>query len=358
MTQEKIDINKFVPHDVFFDFRAGLDDVIIIQKINEKLYENLRIAGIIFNGSESLKIADIACGYAEPVIKYLEKIDFSNGFIYRGIDLEEKYSGENGIAYKNLFAAKESGKVLFKDIFVRQADFNSHAKLNNFLFKNNETVEGNTFNIAYFLHAGYFVKSDENLNKILYELAYEILRVDGVVILDHNSAEDGSAGYFMLKYIDKDKRAFADPASSIASSCKKQNIPCYTLEYSGRLHFSSNFKEYAEIFKNPSRYNELLGLHEDLKDYNKLSFLTCRGDEVLEDKSDKGLEAFVDEVINTVVKFENKWYLPVFSKLQMILNPKSTEEWRSRIEDVIKKTEIQIPEAMIQGEEEYKNKLL
>ena len=89
---------------------------------------------------------------------------------------------------------------------------------------------------------------------------------------------------------------------------------------------------------------------------NKLLFLIRREpDEFSADKSDTGLESYIDELMNTVIKFEDKWYLPVFSKIQVILNPKSTKEWRNKVEDVIRKTKSQIPQAIIKGEEEYKN---
>ena len=373
MAKKNIDTRIFILHDVFPDFQAGLDEIIISRKIFKKLQENLKNAGIIFNGSEPLKIADIACGPADSIVKYLEKIDFSPGFNFRAIDYNEEYSGENGIAYRNLLSAKKSGKVPFKDIFVTQGDFNSNLKLNNLLFRNNENVQLNTFNIAFFLHAAYYVKLDEtgthmnNLDRILHDLACEVLRVDGVGIMNHTAVADYSTGYFIKKYgvkgasepESKDyEMNIADPAISIASSCEEQNIPCYTLEYSSKLYFSSKFKEYAEIFKNPSRYNELLEFPEALKDYNKLSLLASRApDEMAADKSETGLEAFIDELMNTVIEFDNKWCLPVFGKIQVILNPKSTQEWRSKIEDVIKKTESQIPEATIEGEEEYKNQV-
>lgn len=368
--------NQYVYDDTYPSFKKWTDEKEISAQLNQAFSKNLQKMGLIFVGKKPVKIADIASGPADTIIKYFQNISFAPGFDIRATDYNQAYAGSlfrEGQATHNLLAAKKSQAIPLVNFSVKRGDaFRGH--LNQLLMQKGEKNKPNTFQIAVFSHGIYHAESDqygtvlEKTDRVLNDIAANVLDPAGIGILYHVSFTDQSVQYFRYTYgrkghmqskSDTGAVESMNPALSIFESCKKQNIPYYALDFKTRLFFSPKVKSYARIFKNPAQFEGLRSNLEAWEDYQKLSFLAQRAsDEMAADKTKTGLDHFIDEALNALKQDDQgRWYMILTEKMQIILNPRASKAFKDQVKQALEHTKHQLPSIQEKGLEAFEQRI-
>ena len=367
--------NQYIYDDTYPSFKKWTDEKEITAQLNQVFCQNLQKQGIVFVGNYPIKIADIASGPADTIIKYFQNIPFTPGFDIRATDYNETYAGtafHRGQAYKNLWAAKKSQEIPLVNFSVKRGDaFRGH--LNDLLAQQGETIKTNTFQVVNLSHGIYHAESDkhgtavEKTDRILNDIARHLLDVRGICIMYHVSFFHQDIQYFRYKYgrkshmqskSDTGAVEIADHTLSILKSCKKQKIPYYAMDFQTKLFFSKNIKSYAQLFKNPSQFEKLRSKPDAWEDYQKLSFIVQRAsNEMAFDKTDSGLSAYINEVLSAL-KGDNRgrWYLVLNEKMQIILNPEASVAFKHHVQQALNHTKQQLPTIQQQGSQKFEQR--
>ena len=64
--------NRYIYDDTYPSFKKWTDEKEITAQLNQVFCQNLKKQGIIFVGNKPIKLADIASGPADTIIKYLK----------------------------------------------------------------------------------------------------------------------------------------------------------------------------------------------------------------------------------------------------------------------------------------------
>jgi hypothetical protein len=368
--------NKYVYDDTYPSFKKWTDEKEISAQLNQAFSKNLQKLGLVFVGKKPIKIADIASGPADTIIKYFQNISFVPGFDIRATDSNPAYAGSffaKGQAYHNLLAAKKHQSIPLVNFSVKRGDaFRGH--LDQLLMQKGEKNKANTFQIAVFSHGIYHAQSDqygttqEKTDRILNDIARNVLDPAGVGIMYHVSFSDQSVQYFRYNYgrkgymkskSDTGAVESCNPALSIFESAKKQRIPYYALDFTTRLFFSKKIKSYAPIFKDPTQFAALRSNPEAWEDYQKLSFLAQRAsDEMAADKTKTGLNHFIDEALSALKQDDQgRWYMILTEKMQIILNPKASSAFKAQVRRALSDTKHQLPIIQKKGLEAFEKRL-
>jgi hypothetical protein len=323
-------------------FKRDVDEKICAAMVSESVARRLREEGLVFNTNGSIPVADIGCGPADSIQMYLEGIEHEAGFNLHVTDYSQDYTGPNGIAHRNLTAAKSGGKLKINDFLVTNGDaFNG--KLNATL-----GTMPNYFPAVFMSHVFYHAKPD-NIGMMLSDVSHNLLTAEGVGILFHLENKPDSFQYFRSKYGSKsisegksDTPAVeaGNPPGTIETACQEAGIPCYTARYNNNYYFAPMDDKHWEMFTQPGKYHTIIE-QAALDNLRKLYFIPQRAaNEFAADSGTNGLAAFVDEVRAVIAPKQTKFeieggFMALAETVQLIGSARASRETQDKLARVM-----------------------
>lgn len=334
--------------------------------LSQTLLNKLKDAGYICNDDKPVIIADICCGAGDTIITFLENVNTQGGFEIRGVDANPEYTGyhgtemvgpaiynqlssdKRGIADINYSKAKESQIIPLKNYQVRHADV-LKADLSNVL-RTQAEIDNNEapFRLVYFSHCVYyFIGIDDNIREhfvnLIDKICSELLAEDGIIILLHGSFQPNSFASMESKFsFNKLKDVIPTPEEYnelspdciIKNACNKLGLSCFEIPHTSPVNFSKYLPEYADVMKDPSRYDELLSNEEAYQDFYRMLFAAHRSPEDLyQDKSSSGLANLVDKTVS-IVKADGS--ILSHANMQVVPSRKASNEFKQKLEAIVK----------------------
>ncbi len=329
---------EYLYDEVYPSFKSGTDEKEKTALLNGVFLKSLARQGLVLKGPDCLKVADIGCGPGDTVIKYLKGLNFDPGYSIRGTDFLPHYAGSNGLAAETLLEAQTSGALNLRDFSVKQGNAFS-GKLVELLSTVNDPSPTRSFALSFLSHLMYHAEGPEAVNTVLLDISKNVLEREGVGVLYHvaNRSKTGFQ-YFRAKFgsragntklSDTPAVNIQEPPQQIAASCQKNGIPCFELQFTTKLRFEPMPDTAWAEFADPGCYSKLeksdKGKLENLK---RLYFIVQRAPrEFAEDRSPRGLLAFLEEVREVITKNAGVIYLE--ESLQALLpsdSPRSVQE--------------------------------
>lgn len=350
---ESILKGEYVYDEVYPAFKAGTDEKEKTARLNQLLFQNLAKQGIVLFGKDSVKVADIGCGPADTVIKYLRGVEFEPGYDIRATDYLEDYAGPGGKAAENLRSAQSSGTVKIRQFSVKQGNAFT-GKLVELLSTPEDPEPAHTFALSFLSHIMYHAHAPADIDTVLKDVACNVLEPESVGVLYHVAHRSkGTFQYFRdrfgsrfdnTKLTDTPTMNIHDPPTAIQESCKKNRIPCDALNFSTKLFFNPISEMIWNAFKHPDRYQTLSKSHPNaFEDLKRLYFIVQRSPlEFAADSSSTGLEAFLEEAREAIQV--NDGHILLEETLQIVTPPNTSSRFLDKIHSALSDTQQQIPE--------------
>jgi hypothetical protein len=303
-----IALDRYVYEDVYPAFKAATDEKEITAAINRAFLNFLAQRNQVVAGDAPLAVADIGSGPCDTLVKYLAQVPFAPGFEVRATDFLPAYAdAQRGEALKVL-AAAQAARTLKLAGFSANAGNAFGGKLLDLL---SDPRDGRKLHCAFRLvfasHLMYHAEGTADVQRMLADVADNLLAADGVCVMYHLAAAPGTFQDFRARFGSEAGRArtsntgavtIDDPPGQIAAACAALGLPLYQADFTTRLRFGDLSDEKWRSFKDPHSYDLLAGsdtaAYEDLK---RLYFVVQRAPlEFAADASASGLSAFMDEI--------------------------------------------------------------
>lgn len=350
--------DKVLYEEIYPSFKKNTTSNDCVIPVVKDFISMIKDSKALFSEDKCLKVGDIGCGRGEMSVKYLTDSNYGPGFDIRATDYNEAFAGNNkdkeGIAYENLSGYKKSNVINLKDFNVKQGDAFC-GNLIPLLSKNNEELPKNSFDILFLSHAIYHSYTDDKLTHLertdntIKHMANDLLSTNGICFMIHTDLEQNGITYYRAKYGEKCPKPFDntvtksnfDASNSITNACSKNKIPCYEIKINGNLYYNKDIKSYAHQLQDAVKYKSQICENENsFDDYCNLSFMTLRcTDDMISDKSEFGMAAYVNEVIDNLKKNKKgNYYLVLNVTVHVILNPNCSDNFKRIIEESVEKT--------------------
>ena len=302
-----ITIDTYNYEEIYPAFKATTDEKETTARINCEFLNQLASAGVVLTGTQPINVADIGSGPCDTLVKYLTGVKFAPGFIVRATDYNVAYADERrGEAIGVLAAAKASGAVKIVDSSVRAGD-SFAGRLLDLLAAPGAAPSRAAFQIAFASHFLYHSERADGVERLIGDVAQNILARDGICVLYHLAKVAQSFQDFRARYGLNSARAahsnvpavaIDDPPAKVDAVCAALKIPHRRFDFPTSLRFGPLDDRDWDSFRHPERYADLLarkpGAGEDLK---RLMFMPQRAPlEFASDTSATGLGAFLDEI--------------------------------------------------------------
>ncbi|MGH8013906.1 MAG: hypothetical protein ACREQ4_15570 [Candidatus Binataceae bacterium] len=334
-----ITLDEYRYAEIYPSFKAGTDEKVLTAGINHRFLRQLGNQGIMLVGNQPIRVADIGGGPCDTLVKYLSGLDFAPGFIVRATDFNREYADPvHGAAAKTLNAAKAAGTIPLIDFAVQPGDAFA-GNLGQLLCVHDEPATA-PFRLVYASHLLYHAAAVADCNRLLADIIGNIMAADGVCVLYHIANTHQTFQDFRDRYgrkpangvSDTPAVTISDPTEAIAICCAKLGVPLAAIDFPARLRFSSLRDEEWEAFKGPEKYDAIrrhnAEAYEDLK---RLFFVVQRAPrEFAADKSQAGLQAFIDEIRSVIA--HNRGYLPLAEKMQVMWHPEASADFSRKID--------------------------
>jgi len=316
-----------VYEDIYPAFKAATDEKEITANINRAFLNYMAERNLVFTGNTPAAVADIGCGPCDTLIKYLTGVSVPQGFIVRATDYLARYAdAERGEAHQTLAAAQAENSLKLTSFSVRAGDAFGGKLLDLLSGPQDGAKMRRAFHLVFASHVVYHAESPADVQRLLVDVANDVLTRDGVCVLYHVAYAPGTFQEFRARFgSEAGARAGSntgavtidDPPAPIRAACAANRLPLYEIEFVTRLRFGLLRDDEWRIFKDPQLYDALAesnsGACEDLK---RLYFIVQRAPlEFAADPSPKGLHAFLDE-IRTVIE-ANDGALPSVERMQV-----------------------------------------
>lgn len=323
----KILLDRYVYEDIYPAFKAATDEKQITADINRTFLNYLAQRNLVLPADTPAGVADIGCGPCDTLIKYLTGVSVPHGFIVRATDFLPQYAdGERGEAHQVLAAAQARNELKLVSFSVRAGDAFAGKLLELLSGPQDGAQMRNAFHLVFASHVVYHADGPGDVQRMLDDVASNVLTRDGICIMYHIAYAPGSFQEFRARFGSEASAHAAsntgavtidDPPARIREACIGNRLPIYEMEFTTNLRFGSLGDEEWRIFKDPGRYDALaesnLAAYEDLK---RLYFIVQRAPlEFAADHSAKGLNAFMDETRKVIEA--NHGALPSFERLQI-----------------------------------------
>ena len=322
-------------------------------KLNHTFLKSLQDQGLFNRHNPTYLIGDIGCGEGDAIVTYLQDIDFKAGLDIRAMDNNSDFIGDSTLdhdnhshrmspAEKNFSEAKQSQIIPLKNYRLLYGDL-KESDIPQVMCKGDEIQQSiNPYDLVYLSHTMYYIRQQHKSGRygityVLDSITTHLLSNNGIAILLHVCLRPDSytaVGYFtrsmtqdLIPTEEEYQKHSVD--ALVRSSCNELGVICYDIPYSCGLHFSENLKKYREVFKDPSRYDELLDNHDALQDFYRILFVAHRSvDDLYADKSARGLNHLVDNVINLV---EKHGCVKLNCCMQVILGRQASKELKEKV---------------------------
>jgi hypothetical protein len=323
----RITLDRYVYEDIYPAFKAATDEKEITARINSTFLNYLAQRKLTLTGDSPAPVADIGCGPCDTLIKYLTGVRFAPGFILRATDFIPEYAdAERGEALR-IVAAAQAANVIKVVSFSARAGNAFGGKLLELLSGPQDAARmRNAFRVVFASHMLYHAEGAAEVERLIADVADNLLSRDGVCILYHITNTPGAFQEFRARFgsqagapshSDTGAVTIDDPPAQISAACAAIGLPLYSEEFGTRLHFGQLGDIEWQAFKNPHAYDALAdanpAAYEDLK---RLYFVIQRAPlEFAADRSADGLAIFIDEIRRVIES--NHGVLPSSEQLQV-----------------------------------------
>lgn len=203
------------------------------------------------------------------------------------------------------------------------------------------------FRLIFLSHCVYYFIDDgqenhQQLKEVIGKLESDLLAQDGIIVLFHSTLVPNSFAVMVAKFSFNRLKDITPTAEEynqfscdavIRSVCHQLGLRCFELSYFSPLYLSQYLSQYADIFKDPNRYDELLSNDEALQDLYRLLFMAHRSPQDLyQDTSSTGLTNLVDQVIKMV---GSDSYLNGRIAIQIIPSKNASQQFIQRLETIV-----------------------
>ena len=323
----RIKLDRYVYEDIYPAFKAATDEKEITANINRTFLNYLAKRNLILAGDSPVAVADIGCGPCDTLIKYLTGVVFAPGFIVRATDYIPEYAdAERGEALQTLASAQRKSIVKLVDFSARAGNSFGGNLLDLLSGPHDGTKMRSAFRIVFASHVVYHAEASSDVQRLVEDVANNILARDGVCIAYHVANTRGTFQEFRARFgsyagaaagSDTGAVTIDDPPAQIAAACSGMRLPLSQIEFVTNLHFGSLGDGEWRAFKDPLTYDALAdsnpGAYEDLK---RLYFVVQRSPrEFAQDRSAAGLKIFIDEIRQVIEG--NRGVLPLAERLQV-----------------------------------------
>ena len=323
----RIILDRYVYEDIYPAFKAATDEKEITANLNRTFLNYLAERKLVLTGDTPAAVADIGCGPCDTLIKYLTGVSAAQGFHVRATDYLGQYAdGERGEAHQTLAAAQVRNTLKLVSFSVRAGDAFGGKLLDLLSGPQDGAKMRRAFHLVFASHVVYHAEAPSHVQRLLADVANEVLIRDGVCVLYHIAYAPRTFQEFRARFGSEAGARPAsntgavtidDPPAQIRAACAANRLPLYEREFITKLRFGLLRDEEWRIFKDPQVYDTLAdsnpGAYEDLK---RLYFIVQRAPlEFAADPSPKGLHAFLDE-IRTVIE-ANDGALPSVERMQV-----------------------------------------
>jgi hypothetical protein len=323
----RIKLDRYVYEDIYPAFKAATDEKEITANINRTFLNYLAKRNLILTGDSPVAVADIGCGPCDTLIKYLTGVVFAPGFIVRATDYIPEYAdAERGEALQTLASAQAKNTIKLVDFSIRAGNAFGGNLLDLLSEPQDGTKTRSAFRIVYASHVMYHAEASSDVQRLIADVASNVLARDAVCILYHIANTRGTFQEFRARFgsnagaaagSDTGAVTIDDPPAQIVAACDEMRLPLYQTEFVTKLHFGSFGDEEWRAFKDPLTYDALAdsnpGAYEDLK---RLYFVVQRAPlEFAEDHSATGLRIFIDGIRQVIEA--NHGVLPLAERMQV-----------------------------------------
>jgi hypothetical protein len=194
------------------------------------------------------------------------------------------------------------------------------------------------------LRVTYHAEASSDAQRMLVDVANNLLSPDGVCILYHIANTPKTFQDFRARFGSKaggtaDSNTGAvtidDPPAQIRTVCSTNGLPLWEIEFLTKLRFGLLRDEEWRAFKDPQSYDALAdansGAYEDLK---RLYFVVQRSPlEFAMDRSATGLQTFIDEIREVIEA--NQGVLTSAEQMQVFTKPHAAPSLREAIPDAL-----------------------
>jgi hypothetical protein len=308
----RLTLDRYVYEDIYPAFKASTDEKEITAALSRGFLNYLAERNLVLTGNAPAAVADIGCGPCDTLIKYLSGVLFPPGFVVRATDFLAEYAdAERGEALRTLSAAQAARTIRLVGFSVRAGDAFCGTLLDLLSGPQDGTRMRHAFSVVYASHMLYHAETSAAVQRLLAEVAHNLLAINGICILFHIANRPATFQDFRARFgsqagatSDSDTGAVTidDPPAQVSAACASLQLPLYQMEFVTNLRFDSRRDDEWRAFKDPRTY-ELLAdsnpaAYEDLK---RLYFIVQRAPlEFAADRSATGLDAFVDEIRGVV----------------------------------------------------------
>ncbi len=323
----RIPLDRYLYEDVYPAFKATTDEKAITAKINRAFLTWLAERYQTLTGNDPIAVADIGSGPCDTLVKYLAQVPFTPGFEVRATDFLPAYAdSERGEALRMLAAAQAEGTLKLTGFSAKAGDAFSGRLLHLLSGPHDGPKMRGGFKIVFASHVMYHAAGVADVQRMLADIASNLLAPDGVCIMYHLAAAPGTFQNLRARFgseagVSRDSNTGAvtidDPPAQIAFASAALGLPLIEGDFITNLQFSTLGDEEWQRFKDPRTYAALADSHpaayEDLK---RLYFVVQRAPlEFAADHSAAGLVRFMDEARQVIEAAGGK--LPSSERMQV-----------------------------------------
>jgi hypothetical protein len=323
----RLTLDRYVYEDIYPAFKEATDEKEITAKLSRDFLNYLAQRNLILTGATPAAVADIGCGPCDTLIMYLRGVLFEPGFIVRATDYLGEYAdAERGEALQMLKAAQAANSIKLAGFSVRAGDAFGGKLLELLSGPQDGAQMRQAFSLVYASHVMYHAESSSDVQRLLADVAENLLANNGICVLFHIANRPGTFQDFRARFgsqagatTDSDTGAVTidDPPAQIEAACAILQLPMYQMEFVTTQRFDSQRDDEWQAFKDPQTYNALAdsnpAAYEDLK---RLYFIIQRAPlEFAADRSATGLNVFVDEIRQVIEA--NHGVLPATEGMQV-----------------------------------------
>jgi hypothetical protein len=323
----RLTLDRYVYEDIYPAFKEATDEKQITAKLSRDFLNYLAQRNLILTGNTPAAVADIGCGPCDTLIMYLSGVLFEPGFTVRATDYLAEYAdAERGEALQTLRAAQAANSIKLAGFSARAGDAFDGKLLDLLSGPQDGARMRRAFSLVYASHVMYHAETSSEVERILADVADNLLSSNGICILFHIANRPGTFQDFRARFgsqagaaSDSDTGAVTidDPPAQISAACARLQLPLYQMEFVTTQRFDSQRDDEWQAFKNPQTYDALAdsnqAAYEDLK---RLYFIVQRTPlEFAADRSATGLNVFIDEARRVIEA--NHGILPATEGMQV-----------------------------------------
>ena len=189
----RIRLDRYVYEDIYPAFKAATDEKEICADMVHAFLNDLARHQLLLKGDAPAVVADIGSGPCDTLVKYLTGVSCPPGFIVRATDYLDKYANEErGEALHTLAAAQARNIIKLKSFGARAGDAFGGNILGLLSGHQGGPELRHAFRIVFVSHLIYHANSPSSVQRLLAEIANDLLNRDGICILFHGANTPGT----------------------------------------------------------------------------------------------------------------------------------------------------------------------